>query len=206
MRMTIVCWLVLALPLGLDAQIAPISSRDQEVTLALSAAPPVIAAHAVVYVLTPTGYEKARDGTNGFTCLVTRDHLRSHPDEMGPTCYDPEGTRTIVPRIMAEARMRLAGKSEQDIASAVQAGLKDGTYRVPQRAGLAYMLSAHARGLFPGADSVSPVEAHVMIYAPYLKNADIDGVVPGPGQHLHLPFVLDDGQYNAYIIVPWPRD
>lgn len=199
-------WLALALPSVSRAQIAPIASRDQEIALALSAAPPTIAAHSAVYVLTPTGYDKARDGSNGFACLVTRDHLRTHPDEMGPTCYDPEGARTVMPRIMAEARMQLAGKSEQEIARAVQAGLKDGTYRVPQHAGIAYMLSPHSRGLFPGADTVSPVEPHVMIYAPYLTNADIDGVVPGPGRHLHLPFVLDDGQYNAYIIVPLPRD
>lgn len=190
----------------LRAQIAPISSRDEEIAMALSAAPTPIAAHAAAYVLTPTGYEKAREGSNGFTCLVTRDHLRTHPDEMAPTCYDPEGTRTIVPRIMAEARMRIAGRSEPDIREAIQTGLKNGTYQAPRRAGIAYMLSPHAAGLFPGAVSVSPVEPHVMIYAPYVRNADIGGIIPGPGEHVHLPFVLQEGEFNAYIIVPLARD
>ena len=199
-------WLLLVLPTMLGAQIAPISSRDEEIAVALSAAPPSVAAHADVYVLTATGYDKAREGSNGYTCLVTRDHLRTHPDEMGPTCYDAEGTRTIVPRIIAEARMRIAGKSEQEIQRAVREGLKDGTYQVPRRAGIAYMLSPRAAGVFPGADTVSPVEAHVMIYAPYLKNADIGGVTPRPGEHVHVPFVLDEGEFNAYIIVPMARE
>lgn len=199
-------WLLLAVPTMLGAQIAPISSRDEEIAVALSAAPPSVAAHATVYVLTPTGYEKAREGSNGFTCLVTRDHLRTHPDEMGPTCYDPEGTRTIVPRIVAETRMQIAGKTPEEIRRVIQVGLDDGTYRVPSHAGIAYMLSPRARGVFPGADTVSPVEPHVMIYAPYLRNADIGGITPGPGQHLHVPFVLQEGEYNAYIIVPMARD
>jgi len=206
MRTNTVCWLALTVPWALGAQIAPIHSRDEEISIALSAAPANIAAHAAVYVLTPTGYEKARDGTNGFTCLSTRDHLRTHPDEIGPTCYDEEGTRTIVPRIMTEARMRLAGKTEEEITRVIDAGLADGTYRAPQRTGIAYMISPRAMGLFPGADTVSPVGPHVMIYAPYVKNADIAGVVPGPRDHLHLPFVLQEGQYNAYIIVPLTRD
>ena len=199
MRTGIVC-VALMLPGVLTAQ-----SRDDEVALALSAAPPVIAAHATVYVLTPTGYAKARDGSNGFTCLVMRDHLRTHPDEQGPVCYDAEGTRAIAPRIMAEARMRIAGKSEAEIHRAMQDGLKNGTYRATTRAGIAYMLSPRARGLYPGTDSIVSVEPHIMIYAPYLRNADIGGVVPKLGEQLQMPFVLDEGEFNAYIIVPMAR-
>jgi hypothetical protein len=199
-------WLALTIPWVLCAQIAPVTSRDQEISMALSAAPPTIAAHAAVYVLTPTGYEKARGGSNGFTCLVVRPHIRTHPDEMGPVCYDPEGTRAVAPRIIAEARLQLEGKSEDEINRVVQQGLKDGTFLVPRRAGIAYMLSPDANGIFPGTDTVSRIEPHVMIYAPYLKNTDIGGVMPKPGEHQRLPFVLQEGAFNALIIVPLPRD
>lgn len=44
-----------------------------------------------------------------------------------------------------------------------------------------------------------------MIYAPYLRNSDIGGVFPKLGEHVRMPFVLEEGQYNAYIIVPMTR-
>jgi hypothetical protein len=197
---THVVWLGLVLPTVLCAQ-----SREQEIALALSAAPPRIAAHAAVYVLTPTGYEKARDGSNGFTCLVMRDRPRTHPDEKGPVCYDPEGSRAIAPRVMAETRMRMAGTSEGEIREAIRRGLEDGTYRVPVHAGIVYMLSPHATGLFPETDRVVPVDPHIMVYAPYLRNIDIGGVPPKVGEPVRVPFVLDEGEFNAYIIIPMPR-
>src|SRR5580700_4070215 len=41
--------------------------RDQQITLAESAAPAEVSSKATVYVLGPKGYEKAREGTNGFS-------------------------------------------------------------------------------------------------------------------------------------------
>ena len=199
MRMWIVS-LALVLPGLASAQ-----SREDEIALALSAAPPAIAAHANVYVLTDTGFQKAREGSNGFTCLVLRDHLRTRPDAKGPVCYDPEGTRVIVPRVMAETRMQIAGKSEADISRAIHVGLENGTYHPPARAGIAYMLSPRAMGLFPGSDTLVSVAPHVMIYAPYLRNADIGGVPPTLGMPVDMPFVLQEGEFNAYIIIPTAR-
>ena len=185
--------------------LAHAQSRNDEIAIALSAAPPAIAAHATVYVLDRTTYVKARGGSNGFTCLVLRTHPRTHPDEKGPVCYDPEGSRDVAPRVMAEVRMQVAGMPETEIRSVIQRGLRNGTYHVPAHAGIAYMLSPHAVGRFPGSDSLAPIEPHVMIYAPYLRNADIAGALPTPGQHVAMPFVLDEGEFNAYIIIPMAR-
>lgn len=68
--------------------------RDEEFALAVSAAPEHLRGGAAVYVLEETGFVKAREGTNGYSCIVNRDH----PLNRKPTCYDSEGTATILPR------------------------------------------------------------------------------------------------------------
>src|SRR3954467_3103821 len=44
--------------------------REKQIELAESAAPKEVSSKATIYVLTKNGYEKAREGSNGFTCLV----------------------------------------------------------------------------------------------------------------------------------------
>lgn len=79
---------------------------DREIALALSAAPPKINEHASVHVLERDGYVLARKGSNGFTCLVVREY----PQDLGPICRDPEGTRTVVPCLLREAELRAQGR------------------------------------------------------------------------------------------------
>src|SRR5260370_39026158 len=56
--------------------------REQETALALSAAPKHLRNGATVYVLEHEGFIKVKEGVNGFTCLVHRDH----PLNQKPTC------------------------------------------------------------------------------------------------------------------------
>ena len=50
--------------------------RERQIALALSAAPTEVSSKAAVYVLGPKGYEKVREGTNGFSCLIERSFGR----------------------------------------------------------------------------------------------------------------------------------
>lgn len=72
-------------------------SREQEIELALKAAPVHLRSEATVYTFGKTGYEKARTGTNGFNCMVNRDGIQNGDTAVHPTCWDPEGSRTILP-------------------------------------------------------------------------------------------------------------
>ena len=61
------------LPRVYDASV----SRERQIALAESAAPAEVSSKATVYILGPKGFEKAREGTNGFTCYVQRtDYMR----------------------------------------------------------------------------------------------------------------------------------
>lgn len=174
--------------------------REREIALALSAAPPHLAASATVYALERTGYVKVRAGTNGFTCLVVRDH----PRDLAPVCHDPEGTRTVVPRLLREAELRGAGRSEDEIRREVNAGLRAGTFQLPSRVGIAYMLSTEAKAFAPELDSVLTLSPHVMIYAPFLRRHEIGTLPLGEGPLGH-PLIISEGEFNAYIVMSVPE-
>ena len=83
-----------------QVNVATVLPRDREIELAISAAPPDVGSKATVYVFTSQGYQKARDGANGFTCLVNRDSELEGYHVLKPTCWDAQGSRTIVPAIL----------------------------------------------------------------------------------------------------------
>jgi hypothetical protein len=171
--------------------------NNREIALAMSAGPANVTDKATIYVLEAHGYVKAREGTNGFTCLVVRDS----PSEFAPLCHDPEGTRTVVPRLLAEARLRSEGKSSKEIDRAINKGLRTGAYRFPRRVGIAYMLSSENIGLFDGR--IVRIGPHVMFYASFVT---MDGIGASQSDILNdaLPVVLTQGEFNAYVVMGVP--
>src|SRR5882762_6556075 len=121
----------------LSADIPELLPHDKEVELALSAAPAHLRASATVYVLERNGYTIAREGSNGFTCLVHRDH----PMNQKPTCWDREGSETIVPAVLREGELLMLGKTMKEVAADIGEGFRTGKYVSPRRPGVAYMLS-----------------------------------------------------------------
>src|ERR1700676_16423 len=73
-----------------SGNLQPLIERQQEIAMALSACPPVVASKAAVYVLDISGYVKVRDSQNCFTAIVQH----SLPTSREPQCMDAEGTRT----------------------------------------------------------------------------------------------------------------
>ena len=83
-------------------------------------------------VLESTGYTKAHQGSNAFTCLVSR-----RGGNLYPVCFDEEGTRTILTAFADDAVLRLKGSSDEEVERTIAKGFEDGRYRPPAR----YMLS-----------------------------------------------------------------
>ena len=182
-------------PAKSDAKLPAPMPRDREIALALSAAPPAVAAKAGVYVLEKTGYVKARESENGFVCLV--DHRV--PAAVEPQCPDEEGVKSFLPRSLLTASLRAQGKSEPEIRQAVREAFGKGTLRAPARAGINYMLSTENVVTVDEEHGVAmPFPAHFMFYAPYLTNATF-GSDGNPGSAL---FVVDEGTPHALVIVP----
>src|SRR5215471_12161052 len=94
--------------------------RQRQIELAESAAPAEVSRRATIYVLSPHGYEKAREGTNGFSCLVERQYVTT----MEPECFDVEGSQTTLLVRLRTEEWRAQGKSEDAIAAEIEEGYK----------------------------------------------------------------------------------
>jgi hypothetical protein len=169
----------------------PALPRDLEIELALNAAPKHLRDGAAVLVLDAAGYVKARDGSNAFTCLVSR-----RGGDVFPVCWDGEGVKSLLPIDLDAAKARLAGRTNAEIEQTVAAGFKDGRYRAPSRTGIAYMLSPLRYRIDEQGHAVrANPNPHVMFYGPNLTDSDIGGA---RGSVVFMNKVGPDGM----IIVP----
>ena len=162
-----------------------------QIALAESAGPPV-GADAAIFVLGTNGYTKARDGRNGFTCLVARERR----DTLEPECFDAEGTATVVPVRMFVEQQRAAGTADSRIDALVEEGYKSGRFKAPSKPGLVYMLSDYNYVFDPERKAVIHFPGHLMFYAPYATQKDVG---TGPG----APYLVAPGTPHAlFIVVP----
>jgi hypothetical protein len=177
----------------------PLMDREKEMTLALSACPPAVAKAAGVYVLTRSGYEKARDSQNGFTAIVQH----SGPAATEPQCMDAEGSRTILQRYLKVAVWRAQGKTPDEIRQLTKDAFANGELQAPARAGIDYMLSNANTVPNEKGESV-PYVPHVMFFGTHITNADLGvGKELGPdGQPIGPVYVAGEGSPYALIIVP----
>ena len=184
-------------PNSASSQLLPeLLPREKEIELALSAAPEHLRKAAGVYVLERNGFVKVRESTNGFTCIVNRDH----PLSLKPVCFDAEGTATILPKILRVGELLMQGKPMSKIDNEIEEGFHTGKYISPRRAGVAYMLSGDIRNYNPRTGKVESFPPHVMFYAPNLTNADLGTTPEALAKDPSLPFVAYQGP-QGYIIV-----
>jgi hypothetical protein len=182
--------------------------RDQQIALAESAAPAEVSSNATVYVLGPKGYEKAREGTNGFSCFVGRHFVKpaetTQPETtIEPQCFDAEGSRTLLLVYMHGEELRTNGKSEAEIKADVANGYKEGRYQYPSKPGFLYMMSSHNRlsaipehgtGIFP---------PHLMFYAPNMTTKDIGfDAKPGLDKLDYLGMTHPGAGDNLIVVIP----
>jgi hypothetical protein len=200
------CGIAYAQGSGSQSRSLELLPREREVELALSAAPEHLRKAATVYVFGKQGYEKARSGTNGFTCLVNRDGAQSGDNTLRPTCWDLEGSNTIVPVMLRVGELLAQGKVAADIKSDIDAGFSDGRFHEPRKTGIAFMLSGDIKQFDARTGKVLARDfpPHYMIYAPGVTSSDIGMTSEGYKLNPSLPGVYagySGGSHTAYIIV-----
>lgn len=174
-----------------NAALPDLMPREKEIALAESAGPPSIGRTATIYVLERGGFVLARDGSNGFACLVTREDEGS----LEPQCFDPEGVATLLPVALERAKLIEQGLDRSAIDMKIGEGYASGEFRAPRRGGVTYMLSTQNK-VFNGKKIVN-YPPHIMVMAPYVTNKDIGADFADPA----MPWVLSEGTPGAYIIV-----
>jgi hypothetical protein len=153
--------------------------RERQIDLALSAAPTEVSSKATVYVLGPKGYEKVREGTNGFSCLIERSFKGTTQTSSAPACFDAEGSGSIMVAYLRREELRAEGKSEEEVKEDIAQGYKDGRFKVPGP-GFLYMMSNENFVYNNVSGKSSFVTPHLMFYAPNKTANDVgyDSVSP----------------------------
>jgi hypothetical protein len=153
--------------------------RERQIELALSAAPTEVSSKAAVYILGPKGYEKVREGTNGFSCLIERSFKGTTQTSSAPACFDAEGSGSIMVAYLRREELRAEGKSEEEVKEDIAQGYKDGRFKVPGP-GFLYMMS-NENFVYNNVSGKSGfVAPHLMFYAPNKTANDVgyDSVSP----------------------------
>src|SRR4051794_36926422 len=149
-----------------SAPIPPLLPEQEELADALEGAPSHLREQAGVLVLRARGYERLRESRNGFNCLLVREWGRSFE----PTCFDAEGSRTILPVVLYQVELQASGKSDAEIEAAVAARYSSGEFRAPERVGVAYMLSSRNIVVMDRKQKrVGSAPPHLMFYSPYAE-------------------------------------
>lgn len=161
------------------AQTYPELTRERELRLAMSAGPPTVSEHADVYVLLGAGFERVREGSNGWACLVVR--VTGSSEQLAPHCLNPQAVKTVLPALLREGTLQMQGMNRQDIDAELTRQFSTGELPMPSGPAYAYMMSAGQR-LGPNASQFRP---HFMLYVPYISNRDIGG----DPSHPEYPFV-----------------
>jgi hypothetical protein len=178
------------------------ASRQAEIDLARSAAPPAISAHATVLVLSHRGYETAETGTNGFTCLVERSWMSPFDSPefwnwkmRGPICYNPPASRTVLIYTFRRTDLVLSGLNKSQILDRMKTAVANRQLPTPEPGSMSYMMSKSG----DLGDGIGPWKSHLMFYAP-----KADGAKDGASWGADLPAspVIFD---NSRRVVPEPE-
>src|SRR5215469_7324237 len=167
--------------------------REEKIKLAESAAPSEISGKATVYILERSGYLKVRDGSNGFTGFVDRQH----PLNNEPMCFDAEGSATTFQSRLLAEDLRAKSKSEAEVTAAIEQGYRSGKFRAPQKPGIVYMMSDAGYIYIQQMNKMAHLPPHLMFYDPYATDKDIGS----PPSAANMPHLIRAGQPDAVIIV-----
>jgi hypothetical protein len=160
------------------------ASRDEEVALARTAAPPSISANAEVLVLGSRGYETAVKGTNGFVCFVERSWAAGvdqpefwNPKGRAPNCFNAAAARSELAQYLKRTEWVLAGATKQQIADKTQAAFASHEFKAPEEGSISYMMSKKG---YLGDEAAGPWLPHVMVFLPHGQSgswgANMEGV------------------------------
>jgi hypothetical protein len=126
--------------------------RNAEVALATSAAPAAISRDATVLVLGRTGYETAREGKNGFVCVVERSWQAPfddvefwNPKTRGAICYNPPAAQSVVPATVKRQQWILSGLSKVQVMDHLKSAFASGELHAPAPGSMSYMMAKGAR-------------------------------------------------------------
>jgi len=179
------------------------SDRNAEIALARSAAPQSISSDAKILVLGWRGYETAREGKNGFVCVVERSWMSPfnsaefwNPKVRAPGCFNAAAARSILPITMKRTEMVLAGLSKAQMIDRLKAEFDDKELPAPEPGAMCYMMSraGHLN------DAVGHFVPHLMFYFPLTDKASWGADLPDSPVSLNPQFQGGPEPITEFVI------
>lgn len=169
-------------------------SRDDEIRLARSAAPPALSTDAKVWVLDHGHYVVADQGRSSIACTL----VRATEGTQQPECGDAEADATVLAVERFRVEQRLAGHSPDEVKQAVTQALASGRLHAPTRPALVYMLSS-AQNLIDANDKpIGHWMPHLMVFYPNLRESDF-GIIQSPD--MDIPGLVEPGTPLSALVV-----
>ena len=176
-------------------------SDSAEVALALTAAPASLTVGAEVYVWHDGHFVKARTGSSGVACMVSRD---ARVDGVFPMCFDPEAARTQMPEQMMRTELCSRRLADTTIRRQMETAYATGALHYPTTPAIIYMMSSHqllTTSDATGTHLIGAWRPHVMIYLPHASAAQFALGAQNAAGPLSAPFV-DAGGVQLVVEVP----
>jgi hypothetical protein len=175
----------------------------EEIALARSAAPALVAVDAGILTLGDHGYETAVKGKNGFVCLVQRawantfeDREFWNPKLRAPICFNDAAARTVLAAYLERTSWVLAGVSKADMISRTSAELAANRILTPEPGAMCYMMSKQG---YLG-DLAGHWHPHLMFFFAHANGADWGANLRGSP----ISSVRDDSESTTtfFVLVP----
>ena len=177
--------------------------RNAEIALARSAAPESISSDAKILVLGWRGYETAREGKNGFVCVVERSWMSPfnsaefwNPKIRVPGCFNPAAARSILPLTIKRTEMVLAGMSKAQMMNSIKAEFDNKELRAPEPGAMCYMMSraGHLN------DAIGHYTPHLMFYFPLTDQSSWGADLPDSPVALNRQFQGGPEPITVFVI------
>ena len=185
------CLLLAAANVATSADMLDLSTECEE-ALALSAGPEHLRENAGVYIMGKGGYELRRASSNGYHCIVERNH----PESIIPQCFDAASRDANLATVLNEGRMLARGASFEEVATHRLEQQAAGRLQTATRPGVVYMVSDYNYIFVDGNDQLLKVAPHVMFHAPNLSNDDIASSPAAAMSNPGVPFVTAEGPHG----------
>lgn len=141
-----------ASPTEIYTRMAPIEAylmdTAEEIALARSAAPEAVSRNATILVLTPSGYERAVTGDNGFVCWVGRGFgapfdwpERLNPKIRAAECLNAPAARSVLPLGLLRTSLFLAGRTTAETVESIRTALSSQEIPPLEPGAMSYMMS-----------------------------------------------------------------
>ncbi|MBD8489250.1 hypothetical protein IFO69_10885 [Echinicola sp. CAU 1574] len=174
-----------------------IANKDEQIKLAVKAAPEESRAEAMVY-----GYDTAgelvvlRTGTNEYICIGDDPNK----DGISVSCYHKD----LEPFMERGRALRKEGKDFKEIFDIREQEVKSGTLKMPNDGATLFVFSANQEDYDASTGEVKDGNFRYVVYIPYatVESTGLPLKPEAPG----MPWIMDPGTHRAHIMITPPKN